>query len=240
VDTPASAGSDRVLLHVHGGAFVSTGIEHYIPYAARLSRPVRARTLVYAYRLAPEHRYPAALDDTLSVYRGLLAHGVAPERIAVSGDSCGGGIGVALLLRLRAAGEPLPAAFFGLTPWFDLEMEGDSARHPRGVDPFVDPEWIRERGRDYAGPDTDVRDPLLSPVHADLGGLPPLFLSVGGVDITRDDSTRLAARAGGEGVAVTLEIWPEMIHGFHGLADLIPEGREALEHAGEFVRRHIP
>jgi monoterpene epsilon-lactone hydrolase len=240
VDTPASAGSDRVLLHVHGGAFVSTGIEHYIPYAARLSRPVRARTLVYAYRLAPEHRYPAALDDTLSVYRGLLAHGVAPERIAVSGDSCGGGIGVALLLRLRAAGEPLPAAFFGLTPWFDLEMEGDSARHPRGLDPFVDPEWIRERGRDYAGPDTDVRDPLLSPVHADLGGLPPLFLSVGGVDITRDDSTRLAARAGGEGVAVTLEIWPEMIHGFHGLADLIPEGREALEHAGEFVRRHIP
>jgi acetyl esterase/lipase len=240
VDTAESAGADRVLLHVHGGAFVSTGIEHYVPYAARLSRPVRARCLVHAYRLAPEHRFPAALDDTLAVYRALLAEGIPAERIAVSGDSCGGGIGVALLLRLRDAGEPLPAAFFGLTPWFDLEQSGDSARHPRGLDPYVDPEWIRERGRDYAGPGGDVRDPLLSPIHADLSGLPPLFHAVGGIDITRDDSTRLAARAGGDGVAVTLEVWPEMIHGFHGLADLIPEGRTALERAGEFVRRCIP
>ena len=240
VDTPESEGSTRVLLHVHGGAFVSTGVEHYIPYAARLSRAFAARAVVFGYRLAPEHRYPAALDDTHAVYRALLDAGTPPDRIVVGGDSCGGGIGIALLLRLRDEGAPLPAAFVGLTGWYDLEMTGDSARHPRGVDPYVDPEWIRARGRDYAGPTGDVRDPLLSPIHADLTGLPPLFLSCGEIDITRDDSTRLAARAGRDGVAVTLEVNPEMIHGFHGLSDLIPEGRASLARAGEFVRRQIP
>jgi acetyl esterase/lipase len=240
VETPESEGSTRVLLHVHGGAFVSTGVEHYIPYAARLSRPFAARAVVFGYRLAPEHRYPAALDDTLAVYRALLDAGTPPDRIVVGGDSCGGGIGIALLLRLRDEGAPLPAAFIGLTGWYDLEMTGDSARDPRGVDPYVDPEWIRARGRDYAGPNGDVRNPLISPIHADLSGLPPLFLSCGEIDITRDDSTRLAARAGRDGVAVTLEVNPEMIHGFHGLSDLIPEGRASLARAGEFVRRHIP
>ena len=240
VGTPESVGSTRVLLHVHGGAFVSTGVEHYIPYAARLSRPLRARAVVFGYRLAPENRYPAALDDTHAVYRALLDAGTPPDRIAIGGDSCGGGIGIALLLRLRDEGAPLPAAFVGLTGWYDLEMTGDSARNPRGVDPYVDPDWIRARGRDYAGPNGDVRNPLISPIHADLSGLPPLFLSCGEIDITRDDSTRLAARAGRDGVAVTLEVNPEMIHGFHGLSDLIPEGRASLERAGEFVRRHIP
>ena len=240
VGTPESEGSTRVLLHVHGGAFVSTGVGHYVPYAGRLSRPFAARAVVFGYRLAPEHRFPAALDDTHAVYRALLDAGTAPDRIVVSGDSCGGGLGVALLLRLRDEGAPLPAAFVGLTGWYDLEMTGDSALHPRGVDPYVDPDWIRARGRDYAGPGVDLRAPLLSPIHADLSGLPPLFLSCGEIDITRDDSTRLAACAGRDGVAVTLEVVPEMIHGFHGLSDLIPEGRDALARAGVFVRRHLP
>ena len=238
VETPESQGSELVLLHVHGGAFVSTGIEHYVPYSARLSRLFRARVVIFAYRLAPEHRFPAALDDSLAVYRALLAEGVSPGRIAVLGDSCGGGIGLALLCRLRDAGDPLPAAFVGLTPWFDLEQTGDSAVHPRGVDPYVNADWIRRRGEDYVGPGGNPRDPLASPIHAQLAGLPPLYLSVGEVDTTRDDSTRLAARAGRDGVAVTLEIDPEMIHGFHGLSDLVPEGRAALVRAAEFVRRH--
>jgi len=240
VDTPESEGSTRVLLHVHGGAFVSTGVEHYVPYAGRLSRPFQARCVVYGYRLAPEHRFPAALDDTLAVYRALLDGGTAPDRIVVSGDSCGGGIALALLQKLRDAGEPLPAGFVGLTGWYDLECSGDSARNPRGVDPYVSPDWIRARGRDYAGPDGDVRAPLLSPIHADLSGLPPLFLSCGEIDTTRDDSTRLAAAAGRDGVAVTLEVVPEMIHGFHGLSDLVPEGRASLERAADFARRVAP
>src|SRR5262249_20803747 len=158
VDTPESAGSTRVLLHVHGGAFVSTGVEHYIPYAARLSRPLRARAVVFGYRLAPAHPYPAAPAHPPAGYRAPVAGGTPPDRIAIGGDSCGGGIGVALLLRLRDEGAPLPAAFIGLTGWYDLEMTGDSAKSPRGVDPYVDPEWIRARGRDYAGPGGDVRN----------------------------------------------------------------------------------
>ena len=237
VETPESDGSDLVLLHVHGGAFVSTGLEHYIPYAARLSRAFRARVAIFAYRLAPENRFPAALDDAVAVYRALLSEGISPGRIAVAGDSCGGGIGVAMLCRLRDDSSPLPAAFVGLTPWFDLEQTGESSQHLRGVDPYVNAEWIRKRGLDYVG-DGDIRNPLASPIHANLSGLPPMFLSVGEIDTTRDDSTRLAARAGRDGVAVTLEVNPEMIHGFHGLSDLLPEGHAALLRAAEFVRRH--
>jgi acetyl esterase/lipase len=240
VSTPEVGDADRAMLMVHGGAFVSTGIAHYIPYAARISRHVRARMLVYEYRLAPEHPFPAALDDTVAVYRSALEQGVSPERIAFIGDSCGGGIAVAALLSLRDAGDPLPAACVGLTPWFDLEVTGDSALEPRGVDPYLDPQWVRNRGHDYVGEGGDVRDPLVSPIHADLTGLPPLLLAVGEIDIMRDDSTRLAARAGHDGVAVTLEVNPEMIHGFHGLSDLFPESRRALERVGEFVRRYVP
>jgi acetyl esterase/lipase len=240
VDVPESEGSDRTVLYVHGGAFVSTGVAHYVPYCAGLARFIPARYLVHGYSLAPETHCPTPVHETMAVWDALLARGVDPARAFIAGDSCGGGIALAALCALRDAGRPLPAGYFGLTPWFDLEQTGVSAVEPRGVDPFVDPEWIRARGRDYVGPEGDVRDPLASPLHADLSGLPPLFLSVGGVDTTRDDSTRLAARAGQAGVDVTLEIGAEMIHGFHGLAALIPEGRAALARCGAFVRRVAP
>ncbi len=240
VSTPEARGEDRSLVFVHGGAFVSTGIEHYVPYAERLSRIVRARLLVFAYRWAPEHPFPAALDDTVSVYRAALEQGLAPDRCGFIGDSCGGGIAVAALCRLRDQGAPLPACMVGLTPWFDAEQQGDSAVRPRGMDPYVNREWIVKRFQDYAGPQGDLRDPLLSPIGADLSGLPPLFLGVGQIDTTADDSTRLAANGGRDGVAVTLDVVPEMIHGFHGLCGLFPEATRAVERAGEFVRREIP
>jgi acetyl esterase/lipase len=240
VSTPESEGEDRVVLLVHGGAFVSTKLEHYIPYCAGLARHLPARFLVHEYSLAPEARFPRQIEETMAVYEALLAEGIDASRIAFAGDSCGGGIAVATLCRLRDAARPLPAGFVGLTPWFDLEQAGDSAVRPRGVDPYVNRDWIRARGRDYVGPEGDVHDPLASPIHADLTGLPPLFLSVGEIDTTRDDSTRLAASAGRCGVDVTLEINAAMIHGFHGLAAMFPEGRESLERAGAFLRRVIP
>lgn len=240
VTTPEVADSHRVVLLVHGGAFVSTRLEHYIPYCAGLARHVPARFVVHEYSLAPEARFPTQIDETIRVFEGLLAQGIDASQIAFAGDSCGGGIAVASLCKLRDAGKPLPAGFIGLTPWFDLEQQGDSAVEPRGIDPYVNGPWIRARGHDYVGPDGDVRDPLACPVHADLTGLPPLFLSVGEIDTTRDDSTRLAANAGRCGVDVTLEIKAEMIHGFHGLAALFPEGRQSLQRAGEFLRRVIP
>ncbi len=239
VTTPEVGDADRVLFLSHGGAFISTGLEHYIPYAGRLSRPVQARVLIFEYSLAPENRFPTQIDEGVAAYRALLESGVSPEKISIVGDSCGGGIGIGILLTLRDAGDPLPAAFVGITPWFDLEVTGDAALNPRGIDPYVEPQWIRNRGRDYVG-DGDLRDPRVSSIHADLSGLPPMFLSVGEIDTTRDDSTRLATRAGACGVNVTLEVIPEMIHGFHGLSDLFPEGRDALVRIGEFVGRNVP
>jgi acetyl esterase/lipase len=240
ISAPGHEGSTRVLLHVKGGAFVSCGVDDYRNYGFSLSKTVSARVLVFAYRLAPEHPFPCALDDAVSAYRWLLAQGVEPARIGVTGDSCGGGIAVAMLVSLRDAGLPLPAAAACLSGWFDLEATGDAARHPLGVDPFVDPEWIRRRGRDYVGPRGDLRHPLASPLYADLHGLPPLFLQAGQVDVTRDDATRLAAVAARAGVAVTLDVWPEMIHGFQGLAGMLPEARRALRRVGTFFAEHIP
>lgn len=240
VSAPGQQESTRVLLHVKGGAFVSCGVDEYRNYAFSLSKSAEARVLVFAYRLAPENPFPCALEDAVAAYRWLLAEGFAPERIAVSGDSCGGGIAVAMLVSARDAGLPLPAAAACLGGWFDLEASGQSAQEPCGVDPFVHPEWIRQRGRDYVGADGDVRDPLASPLYADLRGLPPLFLQVGQVDVTRDDATRLAAAAARQGVAVTLDVWPEMIHGFQGLAAILPEARGALRRMGAFLREHVP
>lgn len=240
VTTPEVADSDRVVLLVHGGAFVATRLEHYVPYCAGLARHMPARFLVHEYSLAPEARFPQQIDETIGVYEALLAQGIPASQIAFAGDSCGGGIALAALCKLRDEQKLLPAGFVGLTPWFDLEQTGDSAVNPRDVDPFVNAPWIRARGRDYVGADGDVRDPLACPLHADLTGLPPLFLSVGEIDTTRDDSTRIAATAGRSGVDVTLEINAEMIHGFHGLAAMFPEGRASLMRAGDFLRRVIP
>jgi acetyl esterase/lipase len=240
IATPENADSDRIVMHVHGGAFVSTVIQHYLDYGEHLSRQIQARVVCFQYRWAPDHPYPAALEDTLRAYRGLLATGISADRVALVGDSCGGGIALAALCSLRDAGEPLPACLVGLTPWFDSEQTGDSAVHPRGLDPFVEAQWIRERFKNYAGDKGDLRDPLLSPIHSKLGGLPPMYLSVGGIDTTADDSTRLAERAGREGASVIVDIAAEMVHGYIGLCGAFPEATEAMQRVGDFIRRRIP
>ena len=141
---------------------------------------------------------------------------------------------------LRDAGGPRPACLVGLTPWLDAEQTGDAALTSRGRDPFVSAEWIRARFKDYAGPDGDLKDPGISPFHAKLGGLPPMYLSVGGVDTTADDSTRLAERASREGASVIVDATAEMVHGYIGLADAFPEATHAMERIGLFVRQQIP
>jgi acetyl esterase/lipase len=233
-----AAPSERVLFFVHGGAFVSCPAPTYTFYAAWFVRATGARAFVVDYRLAPEHHFPAAVDDCEAAWRGMLAAGIAPARAAFLGDSCGGGIAVATLLRLRDARAALPACAVSLCGWMDLEVSGDSAKHPVGEDPFVNPEWIRARARDYLGPRGNPRDPYASPIYAELGGLPPLLLQTGQVDTLRDDAVRLAARAGRAGSAVTLEVWPGMIHGFQGMYGAIPEAAWAVKHAAEFIDRH--
>ena len=236
IETPEARGFGRVLLLCHGGAYIAAGDDGYLFYAAVLSRACGARVLLVDYRLAPEHRHPAALEDCAAAYRGLLGEGVPPQSIGFIGDSCGGGLAITALLRLRDAGVAMPALAVTLGGWFDLEASGDSARNPVGRDPFAHAEFIRARGRDYVGDDGDLRDPLASPIHADLRGLPPLFLQVGQIDLTRDDALRLAAKAGREGVEVTLEVHPEMIHGFQGLAyGGIREAVEATRRVADYV-----
>jgi len=228
VVTPESR-PDRVLFLCHGGAFIAAGGDGYLFYAEMLARHCGARVLLPDYRLAPEHRFPAALDDVVRVWEDEVESGLAPERTAFIGDSCGGGIAIAALVRLRAAGKALPAGAITLGGWFDLEASGTAATEPLGWDPFAHAEFVRARARDYLGDAGDPRDPLASPLYADLAGLPPLLLQVGQVDLTRDDALRLAERAGRAGVDVTLEIHPGCIHGFQGLASAgIPEATAAL------------
>jgi acetyl esterase/lipase len=227
------------LVFLHGGALVSCTAPEYTFYAAWFVRETGLRAFIVDYRLAPEHRFPAALDDCANAVRGLVASGVAPERIALVGDSCGGGFVVTTLLRLRETGGALPACGVALCGWLDAEVSGDSARNPVGDDPFVNPDWMRARWRDYLGPGGDPRHPLVSPIHADLRGLPPLLLQTGQVDTVRDDAVRLAARAARDGVAVTLEVWPGMIHGFQGLYGTCPEPAWAVKHVAQFVARHV-
>lgn len=238
--TPENADSTRVVLHVHGGAFVSTVIDHYLMYGEHLSRHLGAKTLCFQWTWADEKPYPQAMEDTITAYRALLARGIDPARIAIAGDSCGGGIALAALCALRDAGDPLPACLVGLTPWLDAEQTGDSAVNPRGRDPFVAPDWIRARFRDYAGPKGDLRDPGISPFHAKLHGLPPMYLSVGQIDSTADDSTRLALRASKEGSSVIVDCAAEMVHGYIGLCGAFPEATEAMQRIGSWVKQRIP
>lgn len=238
--TPENQDSDRVVLHVHGGAFVSTVIDHYLDYGEHLSRHLGAKVICFQWTWADEAPYPRAMDDTITAYRALLAQGIDPKQIAIAGDSCGGGIALAALCALRDAGDPMPACLVGLTPWLDAEQTGDSAVNPRGKDPFVSPEWIRARFKDYAGPTGDLKDPGISPLYAKLGGLPPMYLSVGQIDTTGDDSTRLATRASKEGVSVIVDIAAEMVHGYIGLCGAFPEATEAMERIGSFVKQRIP
>lgn len=235
VSTPKTD-SSRSVFFVHGGAFVSTGITEYMTYAQTAANFCNARVLVPAYSLAPEVRYPTQLDETLAVYD---AAGLDADRTAFMGDSCGGGMALALLCRLRDAGRPLPACYAGLTPWFDARQRGDAAQVPRGVDPFVSGAFIRARFRDYADA-AELDSPEVSPIGADLSGLPPLYLGVGTIDSASDDSTRLASRAAQAGVQVLLDVNADHVHGLHGLAGMCPESDRAMARVGQFVRTYIP
>jgi len=233
------AGADRTMLYLHGGGYVVGSINTHRDLAARLSRAARARVLVIDYRLAPEHPYPAAVEDAMATYRWLLAAGVPPQRIVIAGDSAGGGLTVATLVALRDAREPLPAAGVCLSPWVDLEGSGESMKTKAAVDPLVSRERVRKTAAYYlAG--QDPRTPLAAPLYADLTGLPALLIQVGTAETLLDDSTRLAARARQAGVTVTLEPCEDMVHVWQVFAAILPEGQRAIERIGEFILQHLP
>jgi acetyl esterase/lipase len=228
---------DRVLLYLHGGGYVIGSIDTHKGLIAGLSAAAHCRALALDYRLAPEHRYPAAVDDAVAAYRWLLDAGFSPSRIAIAGDSAGGGLTLATLVALREAGDPLPAAAVPISPWTDLEGTGDSMKTHVDKDPMVEPGGLLGMARLYLG-DADPRQPTASPLHADLTGLPPLLIQVGELETLLDDATRIAASAQKRGVAVTLEVWPEMVHVWHLFAPMVPEGRDAIARIGAFLKQH--
>jgi epsilon-lactone hydrolase len=232
------ADQDRVLLYLHGGGYVIGSIHTHKGLIARLSAAAGCRALALDYRLAPEHRYPAAVEDAVKAYRWLLAQGFAPQRIAIAGDSAGGGLTLATLVALRDAGDPLPAAAAPISPWTDLEGTGPSMKTHVDKDPMVEPGGLLGMARLYLG-DADPRQPTASPLHADLTGLPPLLIQVGELETLLDDATRIAESARAKGVEVSLEIWPEMVHVWHLFAPMVPEGREAIARIGAFLASHM-
>ncbi|MBV9516485.1 MAG: alpha/beta hydrolase [Hyphomicrobiales bacterium] len=233
--TTPEAHEARVILFLHGGGYISGSLISHRHMIAEAGRQGRARTLALAYRLAPEHPFPAALDDALSGYALLMAQGVEPERIAIAGESAGGGLAVAALISMRDKGIPLPACAWLSSPWVDLELAGASMTAKAPVDPLIQRPYLAELARMYLD-GTDARSPLVSPMHADLKGLPPMLIQVGSAETLLDDAVRLADVAGTADVRVTLEIWPEMIHAWHLFHPQLAAGRRALAAVGAFIR----
>ena len=234
--TPAGwTDASPTILYLHGGGYAFCSPASHRDVAARIAIASGARCIVIDYRLAPEHPYPAALEDCLAAYHALLASGLPPSRLLFAGDSAGGGLSLATMLRLRDAGEPLPVAAVLTSPWVDLTCQGSTIDSHAAYD-YVQRETLELFARTYLG-GTDPRSPYVSPVHADLSGLPPLLIHAGGAEALRWEIERLAERARAAGVEVTLWVAEGMIHAFHGFAPVLPEARRAIRAIGEFVRQ---
>jgi monoterpene epsilon-lactone hydrolase len=235
--TAAGVTGERVILFFHGGAYHMGSPASLRSLLSQLSAAAGARVLSAGYRLAPEHPFPAAVDDALTVYRWLIASGTDAGQVVISGNSSGGGLALAALVALRDAGDPLPGAAVVMSPWTDLDLAGESLRTRAAADVMLTPEGAREAADWYLA-DQNPRHPYASPLYADLRGLPPLLIQVGDAEILRDDSTRFAAAARAAGVNVTLEVWDEMPHVWHAFAGLLPEADQAVERIGGWLREH--
>jgi acetyl esterase/lipase len=234
---PDGTRTERVILYLHGGSYSAGSSHSHRALAANIAHAAKSRALTVDYRLAPEHPYPAALEDALAAYRWLIEKQIKPEQISVAGDSAGGGLTVALLLALRDLCIPMPASAVLLSPWTDLSASGESWQTNAKADYVINGEKLQVAARMYLG-GTDPRSPLASPLYANLGGLPRLLIQVGSDEILLSDSTHLAEHARRAGVDVTLEIWEGMQHVWHFAANIVPEAREAIEKIGEFIQSH--
>jgi len=235
---PPGAAPDRAILYLHGGGYVIGSIASHRHLVAALARASGARALSLDYRLAPEHPFPAAVEDAVAGYRFLLGSGFSPAKIAIAGDSAGGGLTVASLVAIREASLPQPACAFCISPWVDLEGLGASMTSKAALDPMVQHQGLGGMAQAYlAG--ASPRTPLAAPLYADLRGIAPLLVHVGSAETLLDDSTRLAAAAAAADVDLRLESWPGMIHVWHFFHTMLGEGREAIEVAGAYIRARM-
>jgi epsilon-lactone hydrolase len=234
-------GSDpsRVLMFFHGGGYCSGSIRSHRRLVTEAGRAARMRTLAVGYRLAPEHPFPAAYDDALTAWRFLRDQDIAAAHIAIGGDSAGAGLTLALIGRLRDAHEELPACGWLISPWTDLTLSGSTLASKAAVDPLIHKEYLNELTEAYLRHGMDRKDPRVSPLYADFRNFPAMLIQVGSDETLLDDATRLAARAGAADVAVTLEVWPHMIHAWPLWNAHLKDGHRALANAGAFIRAHL-
>ena len=223
---------DRGVLYFHGGGYVAGSLDSHTELMGSIARACRAPVLGIDYRLAPEHPYPAALDDAVASYERLLGNGIDPARVVIGGDSAGGGLTLACLLALRSAGTPLPAGAILISPWTDLSGSGASMHGRLAADPMLSGDLLGPMAAAYAG-EAELTDPGVSPLFGDLAGLPPLLVQVGDDEVLLDDSTRLAARAEAAGVSAQLHVFEGAFHVFQ-MFPALPESREALAEMGRF------
>lgn len=236
--TPKASGDDGVLVYVHGGGFVAGSITSHRQLASALAVSAQMKTLIFEYRLAPEHPYPAALLDCESVYRALLQQTVSAHRIGLIGDSAGGGLCLALQLRLKAAKAPLPGACVYLSPWVDLLRRGRSWQSNAASDRLVNAQHASIMTAWYLHGQSRCRA-AVSPVYADLSGLPECLIHASSSEVLLDDARRLHARAQECGVPAQLRVWPNMPHVFHMVAPLFQDGEDAIDEIGQFLRNRL-
>ena len=234
---PIPMEKDAVIFYVHGGGYVSGSCADHRAIVAKYPAGSGVRTLLYEYRLAPEHPFPAAMDDTLCAYRWMVGQISPATRIIIAGESAGGGLCLATLLAVRDQGLPMPVAGISLSPWTDLKLTGES--HRTRAKAAIDPLGMSQICSRYYAGENDPALPLISPLYGDLHGLPPLLIDVGDDEMLRDDSVLFAEKARAAGVEVTLHVAPGQVHCYPLLPDFIPESRQAMAEICAFIRHHI-
>ncbi len=236
--TPPQTIPGRILLYLHGGYYNAGSAQNMRPIAMNTAHAARAKTLSIDYRLAPEHPYPAGLDDAVSVYKWLIQNSHLPGDILLAGDSAGGGLALCLLLKLREEGLPLPAGAICYSPWIDMTLSGESYAKNASLDVMLDMPSFRQSVELYLG-DTDPHIPLVSPVFGELHNLPPILIQVGSDEMLLSDAETFAQKARDAGSDVTLEIWQGMQHEWQFVASVLPEGKQAIEHVRQFVDTNL-
>ncbi|MDJ0750803.1 MAG: alpha/beta hydrolase [Woeseiaceae bacterium] len=235
---PENALSGKILLYVHGGAFVLGSCDSHRKLVTQIARAGTIDAVLPEYRLAPEHPYPAGLRDCVGVYRALLDYGYNPDNIVVGGDSAGGGLTVSLMLELRHSGLPLPGAAVLLSPFLDLTASGESVTTRAAQEPWFRADDVHVVIKYYC-PNENLEDPLISPVFANVAGLPPTLVQVGDDEILLSDSTRIAEKMKAAGIEAELQIYPEMWHVFQLFVGKMPESRAAVDKIGDFIKGHF-
>ncbi|MDH4046925.1 MAG: alpha/beta hydrolase [Gammaproteobacteria bacterium] len=235
---PEKCDEAPAILYLHGGIYLVGSATTHRRLVSYVAKTAGMRALIPNYRLAPEHPFPAAIEDAKLIYRKMLEQGIASEKIAIGGDSAGGGLTMATLLALKDEGVPLPGAAFLMSPWLDLAAQGESLVTRKDQDPWFDPDNMSEMVRRYCG-NEDRKNPLVSPLYGELSGLPPMLVQVGDHEILLSDSTRLSDRVSAAGGKVTLQVWPDMWHVFQYFVGQMPESMRAIEDISDFLNKHV-